>query len=68
MLGIHSRPPCPLSVTDFLHNRFYHLNSSDTPRTEGTWDAVMRLIGQAHTLVHQNGILRVQTDIRAGTR
>jgi uncharacterized protein YqgV (UPF0045/DUF77 family) len=36
--------------------------------TEGTWDEVMRLIGQAHTLVHQNGVLRVQTDIRAGTR
>jgi uncharacterized protein YqgV (UPF0045/DUF77 family) len=35
---------------------------------EGSWDEVMRLIGQAHTLVHQNGILRVQTDIRAGTR
>jgi uncharacterized protein YqgV (UPF0045/DUF77 family) len=28
----------------------------------------MKLIGQAHTLVHQNGVLRVQTDIRAGTR
>jgi hypothetical protein len=28
----------------------------------------MRLIGQAHTLVHQNGVVRVQTDIRAGTR
>lgn len=28
----------------------------------------MRVIGQAHTLVHQNGVLRVQTDIRAGTR
>lgn len=36
--------------------------------TEGSWDDVMRLIGQAHTLVHQNGILRVQTDIRIGTR
>jgi uncharacterized protein YqgV (UPF0045/DUF77 family) len=36
--------------------------------TEGSWDEVMRLIGQAHTLVHQNGVLRVQTDIRAGTR
>lgn len=40
---------------------------SDT-MTEGSWDEVMRLIGQAHTLVHQNGVLRVQTDIRAGTR
>jgi len=28
----------------------------------------MHLIGQAHTLVHQNGIMRVQTDIRIGTR
>jgi len=28
----------------------------------------MKLIGQAHTLVHQNGVLRVQTDIRIGTR
>lgn len=36
--------------------------------TEGSWDDVMRLIGQAHTLVHQNGVARVQTDIRAGTR
>jgi len=35
---------------------------------EGTWDEVMRVIGQAHTLVHQNGVVRVQTDIRAGTR
>jgi uncharacterized protein YqgV (UPF0045/DUF77 family) len=28
----------------------------------------MRLIGQAHTLVHQGGVARVQTDIRVGTR
>lgn len=35
---------------------------------EGSWDEVMRVIGQAHTLVHQGGVLRVQTDIRAGTR
>jgi hypothetical protein len=37
-------------------------------KAEGSWDEVMRLIGQAHTLVHQNGVVRVQTDIRAGTR
>lgn len=37
-------------------------------KTEGSWDEVMRLIGQAHTVVHQNGVVRVQTDIRAGTR
>lgn len=28
----------------------------------------MRLIGQAHTLVHQNGVVRIQSDIRIGTR
>ena len=28
----------------------------------------MRLIGQAHTLVHQGGVARVQTDVRVGTR
>lgn len=37
-------------------------------QSEGSWDDVMRLIGQAHTLVHENGVARVQTDIRAGTR
>ncbi|KAG9243602.1 cell wall biogenesis protein-like protein Ecm15 [Calycina marina] len=35
---------------------------------EGSWDDVMRVIGQAHTLVHENGVVRVQTDIRTGTR
>ncbi len=28
----------------------------------------MKIIGQAHTLVHQNGVVRIQSDIRAGTR
>jgi hypothetical protein len=28
----------------------------------------MRTIGQAHSLVHQNGVMRIQTDIRVGTR
>lgn len=36
--------------------------------TEGPWEEVMRLIGQAHTMVHGNGVVRVQTDIRVGTR
>ena len=35
---------------------------------EGNWDAVMRLIGQAHTLLHEQGIVRIQTDIRIGSR
>lgn len=37
-------------------------------KTEGSWDEVMRLIGQAHVLLHQKGVLRVQTDIRVGSR
>jgi hypothetical protein len=36
--------------------------------TEGSWDQVVQLIGMAHTLTHQQGIARVQTDIRIETR
>lgn len=35
---------------------------------EGTWDDVMRLIGQAHVMLHKKGIVRIQTDIRVGSR
>lgn len=28
----------------------------------------MRLIGQAHTMLHEQGIVRIQTDIRVGSR
>ncbi|KAK3322151.1 YkoF-like protein [Apodospora peruviana] len=35
---------------------------------EGSWDEVMKVIGQAHSLVHQTGVLRVQTSMRVGTR
>lgn len=35
---------------------------------EGSWDEVMRLIGQAHTMLHKKGIMRIQTDIRVGSR
>ncbi|KAH6669019.1 cell wall biogenesis protein-like protein Ecm15 [Halenospora varia] len=45
----------------------YSMHSAGTT-VEGPWDDVMRLIGQAHTLVHQNGVLRIQSDIRVGTR
>ena len=37
-------------------------------KLEGSWDDVMRLIGQAHVLLHQKGVLRIQTDIRVGSR
>ncbi|KAJ5776062.1 uncharacterized protein N7511_001073 [Penicillium nucicola] len=36
--------------------------------TEGPWDRVHQVIGQAHTVLHQQGIVRIQTDIRVGSR
>ncbi|KAI1002892.1 hypothetical protein K3495_g5310 [Podosphaera aphanis] len=45
----------------------YLMHSAGTT-VEGPWDAVMRVVGLAHTVVHQSGVMRVQTDIRAGTR
>ncbi|KAH3671349.1 hypothetical protein WICMUC_004646 [Wickerhamomyces mucosus] len=35
---------------------------------EGEWDQVTNLIGQLHQHLHEEGILRVQSDIRIGTR
>ena len=35
---------------------------------EGSWEDVMRLIGQAHCMLHEKGIVRIQTDIRVGSR
>ena len=35
---------------------------------EGSWDDVMRLIGQAHQMLHEKGIIRIQSDIRVGSR
>jgi uncharacterized protein YqgV (UPF0045/DUF77 family) len=35
---------------------------------EGPWDRVHQVIGQAHTILHQQGIVRIQTDIRVGSR
>lgn len=35
---------------------------------EGSWDECMTIIGQCHSLVHANGVVRIQSDIRVGTR
>lgn len=35
---------------------------------EGSWDAVMKVIGQCHAMLHQNGVVRIQSDIRVGSR
>ncbi|KAJ9608331.1 UPF0045 protein M15 [Cladophialophora chaetospira] len=45
----------------------YSMHSAGTT-VEGSWDDVMRLIGQAHTLLHDKGIVRIQSDIRVGSR
>ncbi|KAF8433163.1 UPF0045 protein ECM15-like protein [Terfezia claveryi] len=45
----------------------YTMHSAGTT-IEGTWDEVMKAIGQCHTLLHGTGIVRIQSDIRVGTR
>lgn len=35
---------------------------------EGNWDKVMNKIGKMHELLHENGVGRIQSDIRVGTR
>lgn len=35
---------------------------------EGPWDEVMKVIGMAHTMLHEKGVMRIQTDIRVGSR
>lgn len=34
----------------------------------GPWNEVMDLIGQFHQRLHEKGIVRIQSDIRVGTR
>lgn len=36
--------------------------------TEGSWDEVTGIIGQAHQLLHEQGVVRIQSDIRIGSR
>ncbi|KAL1869084.1 hypothetical protein VTK73DRAFT_3392 [Phialemonium thermophilum] len=45
----------------------YTMHSAGTT-VEGSWDEVMKVIGQAHALLHENGAKRVQTSMRVGTR
>ncbi|KAL1855949.1 UPF0045 protein M15 [Paecilomyces lecythidis] len=45
----------------------YVMHSAGTT-LEGPWDKVHQVIGQAHTILHEQGVLRIQTDVRVGTR
>ncbi|KAF2232160.1 hypothetical protein EV356DRAFT_505557 [Viridothelium virens] len=45
----------------------YSMHSAGTT-LEGSWDECMKVIGQAHVMLHEQGILRIQSDIRVGSR
>ncbi|KAI1773673.1 hypothetical protein F4818DRAFT_442980 [Hypoxylon cercidicola] len=45
----------------------YTMHSAGTT-VEGSWDDVMKVIGQAHSVVHSKGVVRVQSSMRVGTR
>lgn len=45
----------------------YKLHSAGTT-IEGPWDEVTAVIGKAHEAVHAMGVVRIQSDIRIGTR
>ncbi|KAF1985479.1 hypothetical protein K402DRAFT_405273 [Aulographum hederae CBS 113979] len=45
----------------------YSMHSAGTT-LEGSWDEVMKTIGQAHSMLHGNGVVRIQSDIRVGSR
>lgn len=35
---------------------------------EGPWDKVMEAIGKAHAVVHEGGVVRIQSSMRVGSR
>ncbi|ETN39296.1 uncharacterized protein HMPREF1541_05519 [Cyphellophora europaea CBS 101466] len=45
----------------------YSMHSAGTT-LEGSWDECMRVMGQCHSMLHARGVVRVQTDIRVGSR
>ncbi|KAK4542468.1 hypothetical protein LTR36_006720 [Oleoguttula mirabilis] len=45
----------------------YSMHSAGTT-IEGSWDQCMTIIGQCHSMLHANGVVRIQTTMRVGTR
>ena len=45
----------------------YSMHSAGTT-LEGSWDECMRVIGQCHQMLHGKGVVRIQSDIRVGSR
>ncbi|KAM7221418.1 YkoF-like protein [Rhypophila decipiens] len=56
-------------VQELLRNSglTYKMHAAGTT-VEGSWDQVMRVIGQAHTLILNKGVPRIHTSMRIGTR
>ncbi|KAF2430816.1 cell wall biogenesis protein-like protein Ecm15 [Tothia fuscella] len=45
----------------------YSMHSAGST-VEGSWDDVMKVIGNAHAVLHERGVVRIQSDIRVGSR
>ena len=45
-----------------------HTMHSAGTTLDGSWDEVMGLIGRCHVMLHEKGVVRIQTDVRVGTR
>jgi len=45
----------------------YSMHGNGTS-VEGSWEDVTKVIGQCHSMLHDQGIVRVHTDIRIGSR
>lgn len=57
------------AVVDLVrHSGLHYVLHSAGTTIEGPWDEVTALIGQAHEKVHAMGVVRIQSDIRIGTR
>lgn len=56
-------------ITQLARKSHLHtvLHSAGTT-IEGPWNEVCNLIGEMHELIHANGVVRIQSDIRIGTR
>lgn len=65
---MHMTIKTSLSSKSKNENHFQQIINTISTQTEGPWDEVMRIIGQAHTLLHANGVVRIQSDIRVGSR
>ncbi|KDN60613.1 hypothetical protein CSUB01_02112 [Colletotrichum sublineola] len=51
-----------------MHSAGTTVELTERNRAEGSWDDVFRVIGQAHSLVHQSGVVRIQSSMRVGSR